>query len=104
MQPFIYLVITNLDCTFNVLFFRVYMMSNTHHKKFLLMKQTLFVVIHLSFVTVHLKSNVWQLSNLYILVGTMCVKHRCVKKYQNVKIRDPLVRHCSICRDQRSIG
>jgi hypothetical protein len=30
-----------------------------------------------------------------ILVGTLCVMHRCVKKHQNVRIRDPPVPHFS---------
>ncbi len=31
------------------------------------------------------------LQNLPGLVGTLCVMHRCVKKHQNVRIRDPSV-------------
>jgi hypothetical protein len=44
----------------------LYDVKTTMHKKFLLTKQTIFVVTHLFFVTIHLKSNVWQLSNLYM--------------------------------------
>ncbi len=32
---------------------------------------------------------------IYVLVGTLCVMHKCVKKHQNVRIRDPPVPHFS---------
>ncbi len=41
----------------------------------------------------------------YILVGTLCVMHRCVKKQQNVRIRDPPVPNSfkNICQNQRTV-
>jgi hypothetical protein len=50
-------------------------------------------------------SSMTHLVKLYIrLVGTLCVMHSCVKKHQNVRIKDPPVPHFFICRDQRSTG
>ncbi len=42
------------------------------------------------------------MSILMLLVGTLCVMHMCVKKHQNVKIRNPSVPHFSYVgiRDQ----